>query len=165
MVSLLSSPDMPTIQHYYLSFYLYTDIRVWGSRGLIDHIRILLFQLHFSSTLGFGRCLGIIMSQVPSRRCLAEMMLFRCSILQDTASRASRAWRSLWIHIDAELQSQLWFGHPTDSHPCESYSDDWPQVGAGHSEAEIPTDPIFVAPVLFTPFCVPAFSRSLFPFI
>jgi len=72
---------------------------------------------------------------------------------------------SLGIHMDAELQSPLWFGHPKDSHPCERWSDDWPQVGAGHPEAEIPTDPIFAAPVLLTSLSVPALSRSLFPFI
>lgn len=165
MVSLLSSPAMPTIQHYYLLFYLYKDVRVWGSRGLTNHIRILPFQLCFSSLLGFGGCLVIIMSQVPSQRSLAEMMVFKHSTLQDTTSRASRVWRSLWIHIDAELQPQLWLGHPAGSHSCESYSDNWPKLGAGRSEAEIHADLIPTAPVLFTAFRVPVLSGSPFPFI
>lgn len=54
MVRLLSSPAMQTIQHYNLLFYWYTDIRVWGKRASIDHIRILPFQLYSSSLLGFG---------------------------------------------------------------------------------------------------------------
>lgn len=150
MVSLLSSPAMPSIQHYCLLFYLYRDIRVLHSRGLIDHIRILLFQMHFSSFLGSGGYFGIIISQVPSWRCLAQKMLFKCSILQDTAIRASPAWQSLQIHIDAELQSHLWLVPPTDFHLCESYSSHWSQVGAGHSVAHW-CELALCAPVLFTP--------------
>lgn len=149
MVSLLSSPAMPSIQHYCLLFYLYRDIRVLHSRGLIDHIRILLFQMHFSSFLGSGGYFGIIISQVPSWRCLAQKMLFKCSILQDTAIRASPAWQSLQIYIDAELQSHLWLVPPTDFHLCERYSSHWSQVGAGHSVAHW-CELALCAPVLFT---------------
>lgn len=159
MVLLLSSPAMPSIQHYCLLFYLYRDIRALHSRGLIDHIRILLFQMHFSSFLGSGGYFGMM---VPSWRCLAQKVLFRCSILQDTANRASLAWQSLWIHIDAELQSQLWLVHPTDFHLSERYSNHWSQLAAGHSVAHW-CNLAFCAPVLFTPLWVPALSGSLFP--
>lgn len=164
MVSLLSSPAMPSILLYCLLFYLYRDIRVLHSRGLIDHIRILPFQMHFISFLGSGGYFGILTSQVPSWRCLAQKMLLRCSILQNTASKAPPAWQSLRIHIDAELQSQLWLVHPTDFHSCERCSNHWPQVGAGHPD--MPTDTTWHSVLLycFTPLCVPSLSGSLFPF-
>lgn len=151
MVLLFSSPAMPSVQHYCLLFYLYRDIRVLHSRGLIDHIRILPFQMHFSSFLGSGGCFGIIMPPVPSWRCLAQKLLFRCSILQDTASRASPVWQSLCMPIDAELQSQLCLVHPTDFPLCESYSSHWPPVGAGHSVADLPTDVTWHPVLLWCP--------------
>lgn len=119
--------------------------------------------MHFSSFLGSGGCFGMIMSQVPSWKCLAQKMLFRCSIQQDTASRTSLAWQSLWIHISAELQSQLWLVHPTDFHLCERYSNHWPQVGAGHSVADMPTDVTWHSVLLYCSLlCVSLLSLGLF---
>lgn len=167
MVRLLSSPAMQTIQHYNLLFYWYTDIRVWGKRASIDHIRILPFQLYSSSLLFFGGFLeqnwGATMSQVPSWRRLAEMMLISGSILQGRASRAPWTWCSLWAHAGAELHLMVvmvvWASDRLP--PCDNYSGDWLQVGAGRSDADVHTDLILTAPLLFTPLCVPALSGSL----
>lgn len=100
MVSPLSSPAMPAIQHCYLLFYLYTDIRVWGSRGLIDHIRILPFQSHFSSFLGSGGCLGTIMFQVS----LGAWQKWRCS---DAASYGTQQAEHLGPDIPFEYPEML----------------------------------------------------------
>lgn len=163
MVSLLSSPAMPSILLYCLLFYLYRDIRVLHSRRLIDHIRILPFQMHFISFLESGGYFGILTSQVPPWRCLAQKMLLRCSILQNTASRAPPAWQSLQIHIDAELQSRLWLVHPTDFHSCEKYSSHWPQAGAGHPVADMPTDTTWHSVLLYCSLlCASLLSLDLF---
>jgi len=118
------SPALLTIKHYYpyVSGTKITGFEI--RRGPIAHIRILPFQLHFSSLLGFGGCLkknvGVLMLPVFPLKCLAVMLLFSCraGLAESPAPGALRAHTGAELHLTVVVL--LWASNrfPT----CASHS-------------------------------------------